>query len=171
MIDTTVKLRRLAEVELMRAEIEARKVARRILWTGIAVLVGLLALAMLAFALFIALSNAYGQLNAALIVGGGLAVMAAAALAFALQAPGRTAKLESEILARSIDDAREDLREDLEALEKRFAGLSHLLQGPQAGAPGTANPNIAIITLVLNTLSALSPTLRRYIEPILKIIG
>lgn len=176
MKDTSAKLRRLAEVELMRAEIEARKVARRVLWTSVAVLIGLLALAMLSFAVFLALANAYGNLNAALIVGGVLTVLAAAALVYAIQAPGRTAQLENEILARSIQDARENLREDFEGLEERFdqvtSGLAHFLKGDTETRPlGAGNANLAAITMILSAISALSPTLRRYIEPVLKIIS
>jgi uncharacterized membrane protein YqjE len=176
MKDTSAKLRRLAEVELMRAEIEARRVARRALWTGVAVLVGLLALAMLSLALFIALANAYGNLNAALIVGGALAVLAVAALVYAMQAPGRTAELEREILARSIEDAREDLREDFEELEDRFdkvtEGLARFLKGDAAPQGlGAASGNLAAITMILSAISALSPTLRKYIQPLLKIIS
>lgn len=176
MKDTTVKLRRLAEVELMRAEVEARKVARRVLWTSVAVLVGLLALAMLSFAVFLALANAYGNLNAALIVGGALAVLAAAALVYAVQAPGRTAQLEGEILARSIEDARADLRDDIEELEERFdqvtGGLARFLKGDrEPQGLGATNANLAAITMILSAISALSPTLRKYIQPVLKIIS
>ncbi|HEY4344530.1 MAG TPA: phage holin family protein [Parvibaculum sp.] len=176
MKDTAAKLRRLAEVELMRAEIEARKVARRVLWTSVAVLIGLLALGMLSFAVFLALANAYGNLNAALIVGGVLTVLAAAALVYAIQAPGRTAQLESEILARSVEDARENLREDFEELEDRFDqvtdGLARFLKGDrEPQGLGTASGNMAAITMILSAISALSPTLRRYIQPLLKIIS
>jgi hypothetical protein len=177
MKDISTKLRRLAEVELMRAEIEARRVSHRLLWTAVAVLVGLLALAMLSFAVFLALANAYGSLNAALIVGGTLAVLAAAAFVYAIQAPGRTARLEQEILVRSIEDARENLRGDLEELEDRFeqvsAGLARFLKRDPAEAGGLGAPggNMAAIAAILTAIAALSPTLRRYIEPLLKIIG
>ena len=176
MKDTAAKLRRLAEVELMRAEIEARKAARRVLWSAVAVLIGLLALVMLSLALFLALADAYGNLNAALIVGGALTVLAVAALVYAMQAPSRTAKLESEILARSIEDARENLREDFEELEDRFDqvtdGLARFLKGndEQKGL-GAANGNMAAITMILSAIAALSPTMRRYIQPLLKIIS
>ena len=36
---------------------------------------------------------------------------------------------------------------------------------------GGKNANLAAITLILSALAALSPTLKRYIQPILKIIG
>jgi hypothetical protein len=139
-------------------------------------LIGLLALAMLSVALFIALANAYGNLNAALIVGGALAVLAVAALIYAIQAPSRTAKLESEILARSVEDARENLREDFEELEDRFdqvtEGLARFLKGDdQPKGLGTASGNMAAITMILSAIAALSPTLRKYIQPLLKIIS
>lgn len=176
MKDTAAKLRRLAEVELMRAEIEARKAARRVLWTVVAVGIGLFSLAALSLALFLALANAYGDLNAALIVGGALAVLAAAILVYAMQAPSRTARLESDILARSVEDARENLRADFEELEDRFdqvaEGLARLLKGDRAPQGlGAASGNMAAITMILSAIAALSPTLRRYIQPLLKIIS
>lgn len=149
MSSSTDKLRRLAELEWMRAEIEARRLAQRALMTGVAVLIGFLALTALSFGFYMLLAEAVGQTQAALIIGVTLAAIAAAILALAVRAPGRMAELESEMLARSINDARDEL------LERNDDG------GPS---------NLSTIITVLSAVSALSPTLASYIQPILKII-
>ena len=143
------KLSRLAELEWMRAEIEARRLAQRALLTGVAALIGLLALTAFAFAAYLFLAIPVGEAIAALIVGGVLAAIAIAILALTLRAPGRMAELESQLLARSIKDARAELRE---------------------GFDGGGSSNLATIITVLTALSALSPTLAAYIQPVLKII-
>ena len=43
MANPTAKIRRLAEVELLRAEIEARRIVKRAIWITIAILIGFLA--------------------------------------------------------------------------------------------------------------------------------
>lgn len=147
---STDKLSRLAELEWMRAEITARRLAQRAILTGIAALISFLALAALSFGFFLILAVPVGEAFAALITGAGLATCAAVVVALAMRAPGRTAELESQLLDRSIADARNDLREG-------FTG-------------GGGSSNLATIITVLSAVSALSPTLASYIQPILKII-
>ena len=150
MANSTDKLSRLAELEWMRAEIVARRLAQRAILTSIAALIGFLALAALSFGFFLILAVPVGEAFAALIVGGLLAALAAAVIAIAMRSPGRTAELESQLLDRSIADARSDLREGFDG--------------------GGGSSNLAMIITVLTALSALSPTLANYIQPILKII-
>jgi type VI protein secretion system component VasK len=178
MTRSSEKLRRLAEVELLRAEMEARRMAKRTLWIAIAVLVGILALINLSYGGFLILEARYGAIDAAFIVGGTLTVIAVITLFIAMRAPGRTAQLEAEILARSIQDARDDLREDMEALEHRFdqisSGLTQFLKGAKPGdssGPGAINANLAAVRMVLTALASASPALARYIQPILKILS
>tara|TARA_R110000868_G_scaffold128417_6_gene336530 strand:+ start:10037 stop:10489 length:453 start_codon:yes stop_codon:yes gene_type:complete len=149
MANSTDKLSRLAELEWMRAEIVARRLAQRAILTSIAALIGFLALAALSFGFFLILAVPVGEAFAALIVGGVLAALAAIIIALVMRTPGRTAELESQLLDRSITDARNDLRE---------------------GFGGGGSSNLATIITVLTALSALSPTLASYIQPILKII-
>lgn len=171
MSGSTEKLRHLAELELMRAELHARQVARRALWIAIGALIGLMALAILAYAAFLMLSAQLGTINAALTVGGILVILAIAAIVAALRAPGRTQQLEAEILKRSLQDARDDLRDEFAAFDKGVdqisGGLGLFLNSQSSGT----NKNLATIILVLNALAALSPTLNRYIQPVLKIIS
>jgi len=74
MIDPTPQIRKLAEAELFRAELEARRLARKLSLVGIAVFIALFALTMLVIAGFLALSEIYGYPLGALITGGVLAV-------------------------------------------------------------------------------------------------
>lgn len=174
MANPTAKMRRLAEVELLRAEIEARRIVKRAIWVAIAILVGFLALAISSYALYLFLALQFGALNAAIILGVSLTLLALCALGLAYRKPGRTEQLEAEILARSIKDARDDLNEDFEAIENTVnqftGGFSQFMKGGSLNLGGK-NANLAAITLILSALTALSPTLKRYIQPILKIIG
>ncbi len=174
MTNPTAKMRRLAEVELLRAEIEARRVAKRIIWIAIAILIGFLALSISSYALYLFLAIQFGALNAALILGVALTFLTLCAVGIAFRKPGRTEQLEAEILARSIKDARDDLNEDLEAIENTInqftGGVSQFMKGGSLNLGGK-NANLAVITLILSALATLSPTLKRYIDPVLKIIG
>lgn len=171
MSDSTEKLRHLAELELLRAELHARQMARRVLWIAIGGLIGLMALAILSYASFLLLSAQLGTINAALTVGGVLIVLAIGAIVMAQRAPGRTQQLEAEILKRSLQDARDDLREEFATLEKGVDQISGAFSLFAKGQSAGTNKNLATIILILNALSAVSPTLNRYIQPILKIIG
>jgi type VI protein secretion system component VasK len=178
MTNTTDKLRRLAEVELLRAEVEARSIARRALCIVIAVFISILALTALSYGGFLMLATYVGTINAAFITSGALFVLAAIALAIAWQKPGRAKQLEEKILARSIQDARDDLREDINVLDHRFdqisGGLAQFLSGTKDGGQMNSNSlsaNLAALKAILTAVAAASPALNRYIQPILKIIS
>jgi hypothetical protein len=164
MLEPTPNMRRLAEAEYLRIETEARKLTQRFAWTAISILIGFLALAMLALAVFFALANAYGNTLAALIVGGALALLALASILFAQRKPSRAALLEADLINRNVEDARRELQRDLAAFEKRVDDLSFGLLSLLKGSAGT----LPIVTLVLGLLAAVSPSLRRIIMPILK---
>ena len=150
MAKSTDKLRRLGELEWMRAEIEARRLARQGLATAVALLTGFMALTALTCGFYLLLVPAVGQAPAALIVGGVLMLISLCIFALAMRGRSREAELEAELLARSIQEARDALR--------------------GGGDSDGGSSNLAIIITVLNALSALSPTLAGYIQPILKII-
>lgn len=57
MIDPTPQVRKLAEAELFRAELEARRLARRLSLVGIAVFIAFFALVMLVIAGFLYLAE------------------------------------------------------------------------------------------------------------------
>jgi hypothetical protein len=164
MLEPTPNMRRLAEAEYLRVEMEARRMTQRFVWTAISILVGFLALAMLSLAVFYALASLYGYTLAALIVGSVLAVLALASILYANRKPSRAALLEADLVARNIEDARRELQRDLATFEKRIDDLSFGLLGLLKGSAGT----LPIVTLVLGLLAAVSPSLRRLIMPILK---
>ena len=177
MSQTSEKLRRLAEVEWLRAEVETRRLARRLLWTTIATCVGLLALAVLAYAGFLILAAQIGTIYAALVTGSVLALIAAIATVLAMRNPNRAQQLENEILTRAIEDAREDLRVEIQELEEQIkavtSGITPLFGKKQTDAEtavGNNLGNLAAIVMILKALGAMSPTLDRYIKPVLKII-
>lgn len=171
MASSTEKLRRLAELELLRAKLHARQLAQRTLWITIGALIGLMALAMLAYATFLILSAQLGTINAALTVGGTLILFAIGAIVMAQRAPGRAQQLEAEILKRSLQDARDNLREEFTALEQGLDQISNGFGLFGKGQSTGTSKNLATIIVILNALAALSPTLNRYIQPILKIIN
>ena len=177
MSQTSEKLRRLAEVEWLRAEVETRRLARRLLWTTIATCVGLLALAVLAYAGFLILAAQIGTIYAALVTGSVLALIAAIATVLAMRNPNRAQQLENEILTRAIEDAREDLRVEIQELEEQIkavtSGITPLFVKKLTDAEtavGNNLGNLAAIVMILKALGAMSPTLDRYIKPVLKII-
>ena len=163
MIDPTPNVRRLAEAELYRAELEARRVARQFLWMGCALLIVALAVIMLTVSGFLALSEVYGPTIGALATGGILLALAFAALLFAAKKPGRTAELELQLADEQIARARTDLRRDFDNIERSLdemtMGLLSLLKGSAGKLP--------LISLILSALAALSPALRRFIHPII----
>lgn len=164
MLEPTPNMRRLAEAEYLRVEMEARRLARRCVWTGISILIAFLALIMLSLAVFYELSSLYGDTLAALIVGVVLTVLALASILYARRQPNRAALLEADLVNRNIEDARRELQRDLAAFEKRVDDLSFGLLSFFKGSAGT----LPIVTLVLGLLAAVSPSLRRIIMPILK---
>ncbi|MDP1628641.1 MAG: phage holin family protein [Parvibaculum sp.] len=164
MIDPTPHVRKLAEAELYRAELEARRLARRLSLVGIAVFIALFALIMLVIAGFLALSEIYGYPLGALITGGALATLAFIALLFAAKAPGRADKLELELANRSIAEARAEVKRDFDLVERTLNDMTMGLLGLVKGGSGS----LPLITIVIGALAALSPALRRFLMPFLR---
>ncbi|MDP3327059.1 phage holin family protein [Parvibaculum sp.] len=164
MIDPTPHVRKLAEAELYRAELEARRLARRLSLVGIAVFIALFALIMLVIAGFLALSEIYGYPLGALITGGALVALAFIALLFAAKAPGRADKLELELANRSIAEARAEVKRDFDLVERTLNDMTMGLLGLVKGGSGS----LPLITIVIGALAALSPALRRFLMPFLR---
>lgn len=165
MLDPTPNMRRLAEAELQRAELEARRLARRAGWIGIGLLFAGLAITMLTLAGFLALSEVYGYTWAAAISGTALVLLALISLVIGNQKhQGRAAQLEMQLANRSVEDARREIRRDFDIIEKRLDELSMGLLGLFKGSTS----NLPILTLILGAVAALSPALRQIIMPFLK---
>lgn len=164
MIDPTPQIRKLAEAELYRAELEARRLARRLFLVGIAVFIALFAFIMLVIAGFLALSEIYGYPLGALIAGGGLTLLAFIALLAAAKAPGRADKLELELANRTIAEARTAVKRDFDTVERMLNDLTLGALGLVKGSTGT----LPMITIIVGALAALSPALRRFIMPFLR---
>ncbi|NIJ41542.1 hypothetical protein FHS78_001832 [Parvibaculum indicum] len=163
MYDPTPKLRTLAEAELFRAELEAKRLANRLSLVGIAVFLAIFAFTMLVIAGFLALSELYGYPLGALITGGALLFVAIVALGLAARKPSHADELEMKLANLNIEAARADIRRDVDALEKRFndlsMGLLGMVRGTSSGMP--------MVTIILGALAAMSPFLRKIIMPIL----
>lgn len=159
MLDPTLKVRRLAEVELMRARHEAQRIGRHILWTSVGVLVALLALAMFSLAVFFALANVYGEAGAALIVGAALTIIAAAVFVYRRYGEGRAGRLEAQYLKMSVENARREVQLELELIERRVdtlsSGFRDLVRGSASG--------LQAVTLALGAITAVSPMLWRLV--------
>lgn len=164
MIDPTPHVRKLAEAELYRAELEARRLVRRLFLVGIAVFIALFALIMLVIAGFLALSEIYGYPLGALITGGALVALAFIALLFAAKAPGRADKLELELANRTIAEARAEVKRDFDLVERTLNDMTLGLLGIVKGSSGS----LPLITIVIGALAALSPALRRFLMPFLR---
>ena len=163
MYDPTPKLRTLAEAELFRAELEAKRLANKLSLIGIAVFIALFAFIMLVVAGFLALSELYGYPLGALITGGALLLVALIALGLAARKPSHADDLEMKLANLNIDAARADIRRDVDALEKRFSDLSMGL----LGLVKSSSSSMPLITIILGALAAMSPMLRKIIMPIL----
>ncbi len=163
MYDPTPKLRTLAEAELFRAELEAKRLANRLSLIGIAVFLAIFAFTMLVIAGFLALSELYGYPLGALITGGALLFVTIVALGLAARKPSHADELEMKLANLNIEAARADIRRDVDALEKRFndlsMGLLGMVRGTSSGMP--------MVTIILGALAAMSPFLRKIIMPIL----
>lgn len=163
MYDPTPKLRTLAEAELFRAELEAKRLANKLSLIGIAVFIALFAFIMLVVAGFLALSELYGYPLGALITGGALLLVALIALGLAARKPSHADDLEMKLANLNIEAARADIRRDVDALEKRFNDLSMGL----LGLVKSSSSSMPLITIILGALAAMSPMLRKIIMPIL----
>lgn len=163
MYDPTPKLRTLAEAELFRAELEAKRLANRLSLIGIAVFLAIFAFIMLVISGFLALSELYGYPLGALVTGGALLFVAFVSLGLASRKPSHADELEMKLANLNIEAARADIRRDVDALEKRFndlsMGLLGMVRGTSSGMP--------MITIILGALAAMSPLLRKIIMPIL----
>ena len=120
-IDPIRDARILAEAELLRARAGARSLVKQSLFQVVAVLLGLGGLLMLVVAGFLALSEAFGTLNAALLVGGTQFLLA---LVLVLIARPLSRSPELDAAERASKQAREDLRSDTEALQSVVKVLS-----------------------------------------------
>lgn len=164
MIDPTPQVRKLAEAELFRAELEARRLARRLSLVGIAVFIAFFALVMLVIAGFLYLAEIYGYPLGALITGGSLAALAFIALAIAGRGLSRADKLELELANRAIAEARADVKREFDAIERTLNDLTLGVLGLVKGSSGS----LPLVTIIVGALAALSPGLRRFIMPFLR---
>jgi hypothetical protein len=163
-IDPTPKVRKLAEAELYRAELEARRLARRLSLVGIAVFIALFAIVMLIVAGFLYLSEIYGYPLGALITGGVLTLLAFVALLFAARAPGRADRLELELANQAIVSARADVKRDCDTIERPLNDLTLGVLGLVKGGTGS----LPLITIIIGAIAAMSPALRRFLMPFLR---
>ncbi|MBO6668095.1 phage holin family protein [Parvibaculum sp.] len=164
MIDPTPNVRKLAEAELYRAELEARRLARRLSLVGIAVFIALFAVIMLIVAGFLYLSELYGYPLGALITGGVLTVLAFVALVFAARAPGRADRLELELANQTIAQARAEVKRDFDTIERTLNDLTLGVLGLVKGGSGS----LPLITIIVGAIAAMSPALHRFIMPFLR---
>lgn len=165
MLDPTPNLRKLADAELMRVELETRRLMRRTLFMGIALLIGAITLVMLSLGGFFALSKEFGSDIAAFIMAGGLGLLCLLALYLSLKKPSRESQLEMQLLAQNIETARDHVMNDVTRIEREIDKLSMGLLGL---VKGSASGGMPALTLLLGILAALSPALRRYLAPLLK---
>jgi len=112
-LDPIRDARILAEAELLRARVSARSLVKQSLFQVVAVLLGLGGLLMLAVAGFLALAESYGELRAALLLGGALFFLA---LVLVLIARPLSRSAELEAAERASRQARADLKSNGEAL-------------------------------------------------------
>ena len=164
MIDPTPQVRKLAEAELYRAELEARRLARRLSLVGIAVFIALFAVTMLVLAGFLYLSELYGYPLGALITGGALTLLAFIALFLASKAPGRADKLELELANQAVASARADVKREFDVIERTLNDLTLGVLGLVKGGTGS----LPLITIIVGAIAAMSPALRRFLMPFLR---
>ncbi|WP_421865328.1 phage holin family protein [Parvibaculum sp.] len=164
MIDPTPNVRKLAEAELYRAELEARRLARRLSLVGIAIFIALFAITMLIVAGFLYLSELYGYPLGALITGGVLTLLAFIALLFAAKAPGRADRLELELANQTVIQARAGVKRDFDVIERTLNDLTLGVLGLVKGGSGS----LPLLTIIVGAIAAMSPALRRFIMPFLR---
>ncbi len=186
MIDPTPDLIKLAEVELARVELKARRVCARLSLIIAASFIAGLAVIMLTASGYFALAGQLGSPLAALITAVALAIVAGIAILFASKKPSRAYELEMQLAGQEIERARLRVRLNLLQAEKAFDDLGRQFSSLSRGVSGLlgATPDgdgkegsrggggtMPLILLGLRTLSAISPALGRYIRPILRAIG
>jgi len=163
MFDPTPSVRRLAEAELKRAELQSRQLVSSLAFYGVAFLIGCIALVMLSLAGFFALDALYGAPIAALIVGAVLSVIAGIAFVMAARGPSRSHKLEMQLATQAIEHARNDIEKDFGKLERDIDRMTLGLLGFVKGKGGTP-----LFTLLIGGLAAWSPMLRSFLLPFLR---
>lgn len=164
MIDPGPQIRRLAEAELYRVELGARRAVRRLFLLGIALFFALFAIIMLGIAGFFYLSDIYGAPLAALITGAVLVALAGIVLLFAGRAPGRADRLELEMAERAVTNARADVKRDFMAAERSLNDMTFGLLGLVRGSGGS----LSLLSLIIGIIAAMSPGLRRFLMSFLR---
>lgn len=120
-IDPITDARNLAEAELLRVRASTRSIVKQGMFQVVAVLLAVGGLLMLLVAGFLALSEAYGALNAALMMGG---VQFFLALVLILLARPLSRSSDLEAAEEAARRARADLASDTEAIQSVFRLLS-----------------------------------------------
>jgi len=164
-LDPVPHIRKLAEAELYRAELETRRLAKRLSYVGVGVFVGLLAFTMLALSGFLALAEIYGYPLAALITGVVLAVITGILLIIASREPNRADKLEVELAQRAIAEARLELRRDYDQAERALNDMTFGLVGLMKNAGGS---NVSLFAILLGIAAAFIPSLRKILASFIR---
>ena len=120
-------VKRVIDAEINKARVASRRATGQAIGWFIVAGLALMGLGMLSLALFLALSDAYGHVTAALIVGGGLLVIAAIVALFAV------GPLRSRTAERAADAASRQARSDLASDISQVAAL---IEGFGAGSGG-----------------------------------
>ncbi len=156
------KVRNLALAEFSRAEIEARRLARRGLFIATAFLIAVFAFAMLTVSGFLALSELYGYPLGALVTGSVLVALAGIALFLSSRGPSRSTRLELELANRNVAQARADIQLELDLMDRKFNSMTFGLFSIKNDGGGLSLP-----TILLGAVAAFSPKLRSFILPLL----
>lgn len=164
MIDPTPHVRKLAEAELYRAELELRRLTHRVQLLAAAYFIAFFALAMFGLAGFFALSELYGYPIGALITGAVLGALAILAFIFAAKPRGRANRLELELATRNVEQARAEVKRDFDKAERMLNDLTLGALGIVKGSAGS----LPMISIVIGAIAALSPALRRFLMPFLR---
>ena len=177
MNDPTPDLIKLAETEFARAELKARYACGRLSVILAALFIAALAVMMLTISGYFALAEHFSTPIAALITAGVLAAIAVSGILFANRRADRAHVLELQMAALEVEKARLRVRQNMQEIEKSVGeierqvsslthGLTGLLGGTSSGGSGLA-ASFPIVLIGLRLLSSVSPTLRKYIQPIL----
>jgi len=163
MLNPTPNVRRLAEAERRRAELQSRQLVTSLAFYTLALFISIIALVMLSLAGFFALSATYGAPVAALIVGAALAVIAALIFYYAAHGAQSASRFELEKANHEIELARLAMEKDFSRLERDLDRMTLGLLGLIRGKTSTP-----LFTLLLGGLAAWSPTLRQLLLPFLR---
>ena len=115
-------VKRVIDAEVNKARVTSRRATGQAIGWFVVAGLALMGLGMLFLALFLALSDVYGHTIAALIVGGGILVIAAIVALFTV-GPLRSRKAEIEAEAAS-KQARADLMSDVSQVAALMEGFS-----------------------------------------------